>query len=221
MNKRTGMLIIIILLAITGIVYLIVSRGAENKRDKAKTTSIGESNSRVVAYDGKVFTPNTVVAKKGDTIRVTNFSSKKVMVAITGKQAAPVLTIEPNATTQSPAMQEDGTYSFKDMTEALINLPVRKTTTTTSEPVQPVKIEHTNETVDITNSGFEPATVNAKIGVVVKLMNTTSAKKTILAGQTKFDLNSNSSTSLNFDSPGSFTYINEANKTQVLRITVE
>lgn len=220
MNKKIVVLLIFVLIIAAFAIYFVVLKASKSTSDNAQPSNT-MNIAHTVIYDGKIFTPNSIDAKKGDTIKVTNLSPKKVMIAITGKQAAPVLTIESNGTTSSPAMHEDGKYFFKDMTEALINLPVKKANTTTPDAPQPVKIEHTNESVQITSNGFEPAVVNAKAGVIVKLMNATNTKRTILAGQTKFDISANGSTSLNFDSPGSFTYTNEANKSQVLKIVVE
>ncbi len=221
MNKKIVVLLIVVLIIAALAIYFALIKGSNKSTSDNTQLSDTTNIAHTVIYDGKIFTPNSIDAKKGDTIKVTNLSPKKVMVAITGKQAAPVLTIESNGTTSSPDMHEDGKYFFKDMTEALINLPVKKANTSTTDAPQPIKIEHTNESVELNSSGFEPAVVNAKAGVIVKLINATNTKRTILAGQTKFDISANGSTTLNFDSPGSFTYTNEANKTQVLKITVE
>lgn len=222
MNKKIVIISLIIAALVVGTIcyVLFVAKNQRSNENSKQSNSNALQSAKTTIYDGHIFTPNFVNAKKGDFIKVTNLSAKKVMVAITGKQAAPVLTIESGKTEMSPAMIEDGVYNFKDMTDALINLPKPKTDNS-STPKQEEKIVHTTIDVELSNSGFEPAEVNAKKGVIIQLKNSSTVKKTIGAGQTNFDIAPNSSTSLSFDSPGNFTYINEANKSQVLKIVVE
>lgn len=83
------------------------------------------------------------------------------------------------------------------------------------------KVVHTEENVELTDKGFNPPIVDASQGVIVKIKNLTTVKKTIIAGQGTFDISIGDAYTMNFDSPGSFEYINSAQKDQVLNITVK
>lgn len=131
MNKKA---IVIILIG----TILIISLGAFiflNKRThqiKNSSTNSNRSSSETpsttgqVSYDGKTFIPKTLNLKKGSTVVITNDTSNKIIISITGKKVAPIVYVEPNSTTSYPNILEDGEYSFKDITEEINNIPKPK-----------------------------------------------------------------------------------------------
>jgi hypothetical protein len=91
---------------------------------------------------------------------------------------------------------------------------------TTQNPTNSTS-EHYIANVELTPSGFSEPTLNEKQGVIVQIKNSTDSLVSLSGGQTKFDIAAGKTYSLNFDSPGTFKYINAAKKDQSISITVK
>ena len=124
-TKTIAILFILGIVILSGGLFFLLNKPQQKRVPQAfkmTETTTPYNPTKIVSYDGKTFMPKFLALKKGDTLSIINTTNENVAISVTGKKAAPIVYIDPNNSKTYPNIQEDGEYSFKDITQDILKI---------------------------------------------------------------------------------------------------